>query len=197
MAVPEQHDEPPRRQPGPPAARSRCPRLTILGHNQSVNFWGDPKLGPKATTYQAQSAGKTDPTIVRRRCIVLRRSALDAAEQLADDCRASQQQAPAKIPDACSSGAVSLSRWLLVLAWPAHDVAALLDTSVAQSQPKRPPARPGDTHRSRPRRSVPAAPRQRTAGPQRFRPRLAGMRHSRPPALLRDDAMLTMPPQAI
>jgi hypothetical protein len=61
MAVPEQHDEPPRLQPGPPAARSRCPRLTILGHNQSVNFWGDPKLGPKATTYQAQWPGKPTP----------------------------------------------------------------------------------------------------------------------------------------
>jgi hypothetical protein len=38
--------------------RSRRPRLTIPGHNHSVSFWGDPKPGPKATTYQAQRPRK-------------------------------------------------------------------------------------------------------------------------------------------
>jgi hypothetical protein len=51
MDMPEQHDEPPRRQPGPLTLCSRCPRLTILGHNHRVQFEDDPKLGPKATIY--------------------------------------------------------------------------------------------------------------------------------------------------
>ena len=53
MPVPEQHDEPPRRQPGPAATRSGCPYLTNPRHNQSVKCRVTPKQGPKAITYQA------------------------------------------------------------------------------------------------------------------------------------------------
>ena len=65
MDVPEQHDEPPRRQPGPPARRSRCVRITNPGHNHSVTFRADTGLGPEATTYQGLSARKTGTTIMR------------------------------------------------------------------------------------------------------------------------------------
>jgi hypothetical protein len=53
MPMPEQHDEPPRRQPGVPPTRSGCPYLTNSRHNQSVTCPVTPKQGPKATTYQA------------------------------------------------------------------------------------------------------------------------------------------------
>jgi hypothetical protein len=66
MPVPEQHDEPPRRQPGPAATRSGCPYLTNPRHNQSVTCRVTPKQGPKATIYQAHRPG-TRPTIVRPR----------------------------------------------------------------------------------------------------------------------------------
>jgi hypothetical protein len=64
MAVPEQPDEPPRRQPGPPAMRSRCPRLTTPGHNSSMKTRRDPPTRAEGHRLSGPSAGNR-PTIVR------------------------------------------------------------------------------------------------------------------------------------
>ena len=68
MAVPEQPDEPPRRQPGPPAMRNRCPRLTIPGHNSSVKTRGDPDQRRRSPPIRSiGDARRESPASVRRR----------------------------------------------------------------------------------------------------------------------------------
>ena len=50
----------------PPTKRSRCLRLKSFGHNQSVNFLGDPEPGPEATTIR--SIGRESATRDDLRC---------------------------------------------------------------------------------------------------------------------------------